>query len=454
MWRSISVGVCLAVCASLWGQAPVSFHKDIQPILSKQCTGCHMPSSKQSDLLLTDYAGFRTGGRKGASFAAGKPDESVVLSYLTGVTKPQMPFGGKPLPDDQIELFRRWIREGARDDTPAGAAVVAPAERKPVSYTAPPLVTAMAFSPDGRWLAVSGYHEILLADAEGKLAARLPGLSQRIHGLAFSPDGATLVAVGGDPARFGEVQVWDVAARKQRHSIVVSNDTMFGGSLSPDGKLVATGAADKSIRIFDVVSGKEIRRMDHHEDWVFGTVFGIDGKRLVTVGRDRAAKLTEVETGRFIENVNLLREPLSAIARHPKKDWVIIGGFDRHPYLYRMDRPRAMRIADDSTLIQKFPPLDATILAVAISPDGTRIAAAGETGDVRIYDAESGKLVARCGGHSGGIYAVQFHPNGTMLATGGFDGSIRFYDMGGKLARSFVAAPIEKAQPKTLAVRK
>ncbi len=425
---------------------PVSYSRQIRPILTRQCVACHQPQSKQSDLLLTTYDGFKQGGRKGAAFAPGKPEESVVLAYLSGKNKPQMPLGGKPLADDQIELFRRWIEQGGVNDAGAETAIAPPGTDKPVVYKSAPLITAFAFAPGGATIAVSGYHEILLASAEGKLVGRLPGLSMRIHSVSFTPDGKTLVAVGGNPANMGEVQIWDVASRKQRHSIVASTDTLFGGSLSPDGKLLACGAADKAIRIFDVENGKEIRRMDHHEDWVFQSVFGIDGKRLVTVGRDRAAKLSDVASGRFIENVNLIKEPLTAVVRHPKKDWVAVGGAERIPYLYRMDRPRAMRIADDSTLIQKFERQDGPILALALSPDGSKLGVGSEAGDVRVYDTETGKPVARCSGHQGGIYALQFTPDGAQLATGGFDGQLRFYDMTGKLAKAFVAAPLEVAR--------
>ena len=435
-----------ALAAGAWAQAPVSFSKDIKPILARQCLGCHQPASRQSDLSLASYPEFAAGGRKGAPFVAGEPEKSILLAYLTGEAKPQMPFGGKPLAAEQIDLFRRWIKEGAKDDSPAGAAPELSAPAKPPVYYSPPVITALAISPDGGTMAISGYHEILLHKSGGGLIARLPGLADRIHSLAFTPDGKTLVAVGGSPARFGEIQIWDPDARKQRHSIVVTNDTLFGASLSPDGSKLAVGGADKSIRIYDVASGKEIRKMDHHEDWVFGTVFGVDGKRLVSVGRDRAAKITDVATGAFLENANLLREPLAAVARHPKKDWILIGGEERVPYLYMMDRPRAMRIADDSTLIRKFDKQDGPILAVAISPDARYVAAGSAVGDVRIYDLETGELAGRCAGHRGGIYTVLFQPDGKRLVTAGFDGNVRMYDLAGNPQGSFVPVPLEKTE--------
>ena len=160
-------------------EEPVSYFKQIRPILQRQCQGCHQPASKQADLMLTSYETFKSGGRSGPTFVPGQPDQSLVVAYLKGVKQPRMPFGGEPLSSDQIELFRRWIGAGAEDDTPEAARETVVAGKAPV-YHAAPVITALAYSPDGTTLAVSGYREVLLHKADGsEMIDRLLGLSDR-----------------------------------------------------------------------------------------------------------------------------------------------------------------------------------------------------------------------------------------------------------------------------------
>jgi mono/diheme cytochrome c family protein len=440
-------GLLATLCAAgVYAQQPASgasYFREIRPIIQRSCQGCHQPAMKYGGLDLTRYESFVAGGNRGPAVKAGAPAESLILAYIKGERQPRMPFGSPPLADDQIELFRSWIAAGAKDDTPPEARESAAPDQPPVYHLAP-VITALAYSPDGSLLAVSGYREVLLHNADGSgLAARLVGLSDRIQSLKFSRDGKILVAAGGTPARFGEVQVWDVASRKLKHSITLSNDTVFGASLSPDGSRVAVGCADNTVRLVDTGTGKEVLKMSNHENWVLGTVFGADGKRLVSVGRDQAAKLTDASTGAFIENINALRGELAAVARHPTRDVILIGGTERIPYLYMMDRSASMKIADDSTLIRKFEIQDGGIFALAFSPDGSRIAVAGASDEVPIYQTDTGDRVATCKGQRG-TYAVAFSPDGERLATGGFDGKVRVYEVkSGKLARDFVPVPVQ-----------
>lgn len=437
----LGLSVCLFV--SIAGAAEVSYQRDIVPVLQRACQGCHQPNTKSSDLDLTTFAGLSAGGKRGPSAKPGAPSESLLVKYINGDAKPRMPLGQPPLPPADVDLIRRWIAEGAKDDSTASEA----RNEAPARYSQAPVITALAYSPDGSTIAVSAYREILLSPVTGNAPPRrLNGKAERLLSLAFSADGSLLIAGGGTPAQFGEVQVWDARAGKELKSVTLTSDTVFGASLSPDSSTIAVGAADNTVRILDVKTGKELHKMGAHENWVLGTVFSADGKKVVSVGRDRAAKLTESATGAFLENVNLLRGELTAVARHPKKDIVVIGGEDRIPYVYLMDRPKNMKIADDTTLIRQLERQDGPIFALAWSPDGQYIAVGGASPEVTVYDAESGKRVSACKGHSAGIYSLTWSPDSKTVATGGFDGQVRLYEVtSGKMAREFVPAPLETA---------
>ena len=442
-----TLGFILAVAANLPAAAP-SFSRDIQPILQKNCQGCHQPTSRMSGLDLTTFDGFSKGGKRGPAFVTQRPDESIVVRYLTAALQPRMPLGEPALPEAEIALVREWIRDGAKNDSLPETTEL----RTPV-YLQPPVITALRFSPDGSEIAVSGNGEVLIRMVDGGVDGtaplrRLMGSAERILAITYSSDGKLLIAGGGTPAQFGEVQIWDAKSGKLLRSARLTGDTLFGASLSPDESKIAVGGTDNSVHVIETASGKELYKISNHENWVLATVFGMDSKRLVSASGDRAAKLIDAASGAFLENVNLLRGELAAIARHPKKDIVVIGGTERIPYIYLLDRPRNMKIADDTTLVRKLERQDGAITALDWSPDGTRIAVAGAAPSVNLYDPETGERKASCKGHEAGIYAVAFSPDSAKLATGGFDGKVRIYRTADcALIRSFVPAPLSAGKP-------
>ncbi|HSI14386.1 MAG TPA: c-type cytochrome domain-containing protein, partial [Chthoniobacter sp.] len=230
--------------------APVSYFKKIRPILQAQCQGCHQPAKAKGGYVMTDFAKLVAGGEdcvkdKKQAIVAKDPEKSFLMQQITPKDgAAEMPPKKAPVPEADIQLIRRWIAEGAMDDTPANARQRFDAEHPPV-YQRPTVITSLDFSPDGSLLAVAGFHEVLLWKADGsELVARLIGLSERIQSVHFSPDGKRLAAVGGRPAQMGEVQIWDVEKRKLALSVPVGFDTVYGVSWSPDGKMVSFGCPD------------------------------------------------------------------------------------------------------------------------------------------------------------------------------------------------------------------
>ncbi|MBA4062832.1 MAG: hypothetical protein C0501_03835 [Isosphaera sp.] len=476
----------LALLAAAWAAPParaddpvkVSYFKDIRPILQQHCNGCHQPAKPQGGYVTTAHPDlFKAGERGKPGVVAGKPAASYLLDQVRpGKSgKPEMPKGRDPLTSEQVKLLTAWVQQGAADDTPASAKAVAVDADHPPKYSAPPVVTALAFAPDGTALAVTGYHEVLLYDtAKYDLKARLIGISERVQAVAYSPDGKKLAAVGGAPGRFGEVQVWNPETEKLLVSAPVTFDTLYGVSWSPDGKGLAFGCADNTVRAVDPLTGKQTLQMGTHSDWVLGTVYAQDGEHLVSVSRDMSMKLTEVDTQRFIDNVTsitpgALKGGLMALDRRPVKarrmtkvpqdeggkfvekvyDEVVVAGADGAPRLYKIHREVKRVIGDDANRIREYERMPGRVSGLAFNADGTRFAAASSLdgkGEVRVYDTEKGSKVV-CEKVSGPAYAVAWHPDGKLIASAGFDGAVWLHDPAtGKLVNSFVVLP--KSAPK------
>lgn len=433
--------------------APISFYRQVRPVLQRHCAGCHQPAKAGGKLVLTTFESLQKGGEQGAGFAAGDVEGSLLIEVISG-DKPLMPLKAPPLSKDQVATISQWIKEGAKNDTPPSVQDTISPENPPV-YASAPVISALAYSPDGKTLAVSGFREILLHNADGSgLAGRLVGQSQRITSLMYSPDGNLLAATGGSPSLFGEVQFWNVADRKLARSAAFTTDTLFGGCFSKDGTLFAFGGADNSARIIRVADMEQILKFDAHADWVMATTFSQDAKHMITVSRDRSMKLSVVENGQFVDNITsitpgALKGGLLSLRRHPQRDELLVGGSDGEPKLYKMLRTEARRIGDDANRIRSYPAMPGRIFALDFSGDGSRFVAgssSGESGFVRIYSTDDAKLLFELPGHTRGIFSVAFSPDGKRVATGGFDGKVRIFDAEtGALVKDFVPVEITPA---------
>src|SRR2546428_2827072 len=202
---------------------PVSFSKDLAPILAKKCVACHGPEKSKGHFRLDSFDWLmKAGESKSAPVVPSQPEKSELVRRLSAKDEDdRMPQKDDPLPAEHIALIERWIKDGAKfDGADPKAPLVrlipkAPHPAPPAVYRHPVPVTALAFNPDGNELAVGGYHELTIwKPSDGKLLRRIRNVAQRTHSVDYGPVGALLAAGGGSPGQLGEVAFFNPTNRR------------------------------------------------------------------------------------------------------------------------------------------------------------------------------------------------------------------------------------------------
>jgi WD40 repeat protein len=204
-----------------------------------------------------------------------------------------------------------------------------------------------------------------------------------------------------------------------------------GIAFSPDGRLLASGGDDCTIRLWDVATGREVRRCGENQLRVISVAFLPDGQRLATGGKDGII-LWEVATGKQHRRLGAPGVTAYGVAVSP--DGAVLASAHGNE-VYWWD------VASGKLLLQEFRDKSQQMLKVAYSPDG-RVLAVGCSGCPRLLDPASGKELRRLSGIPPGIALspgpIAFSGDGKRLAYGGFDHRVRLWDVeSGRLIHPF-----------------
>ena len=266
-------------------------------------------------------------------------------------------------------------------------------------------VWAVAFSPDGAWVATGssdGSARVFDA-ATGVARARLDH-GRAVWAVAFSPDGAWVATGSSD----GSARVFDAATGAERARLD-HRGTVESVAFSPDGAWVAAGSLGGSVRVFDAATGVERARLDHDVP-VRAVAFSPDGAWVATGSSDGSARVFDAATG--AERARLdHRGTVESVAFSPDGAWVAAGSLGG-----------SVRVFDAATGVERVRLNHGlSVWSVAFSPDGAWVAAGSLDGSARVFDAATGAERARLN-HGLSVWSVAFSPDGAWVATGSLDG--------------------------------
>ena len=286
-------------------------------------------------------------------------------------------------------------------------------------------VSSVAYNPDGKTFATTGgKHAVRLWDSTTHQLKSVFGWEWAPQTIAFSPNSNQIATAGLSD----EVRLWDANTGEQLAVFKEHTEAIESLDFSPDGKTLVSGDRDGLVVLWDLTKNQQKYVFKGHQrgnkfnlyEWVNDVAFNPDGQSLVTASPEVILLWNTTD-----------REYIEIKAEKPGHRCCI----DIHPYgsLLAVGRDDGVFLWDATTgkKIAKLEGHRSTVISVAFSPDAKILASGGGGSDNKIilWDITTTQEIATLSGHTDGVRSVAFSPDSNTLVSGSWDGTALIWDI-------------------------
>lgn len=283
----------------------------------------------------------------------------------------------------------------------------------PLVRAAAPPITAIAFTPD---------HSAVVIGSQAGLKVRswpalepvetLPTELTNIHDLTFSPDGKTLVVVGGIPAEYGTVELFRWPDRELIRRFSPHDDLIYAVDWRSNSQAFALASGDQRMSLHAIASTESKQMLEGHSRGVLAVALLPDGK-VLTAGVDATIRLWDTNDGTSLRTFTNHTRPINDLKRRPTNDSNAL--------------PMVASCSDDRTVrfwqptigrLVRFARLDSTPLAIAWTGDGRMLWAACRDGRVRAVNPENAAVEHDLPAIDGPAYSLAVASDGSLVVAG------------------------------------
>ena len=237
-----------------------------------------------------------------------------------------------------------------------------------------------------------------------------------IREIQYAPDGRTLASGSRD----NTIRLWDPVTGEQEQTLAGNTNSVLSVAFSPDGRTLASGAVDKTVRLWDPVTSELKRRITGHPDMVFSVAFSPDGRTLASGAEDATVRLWDPVTGELKRTLTGHSNVVSNVAFSPDGQTLASGAGDGTVGLWDV-----VTGEQKQTLRGHMHWVE----SIAFSPDGSTLASGAREKTIRLWDVVTGEQKRTLTGHMHWVKSIAFSPDGRTLASGAGDDPVCLWDV-------------------------
>lgn len=245
----------------------------------------------------------------------------------------------------------------------------------------------------------------------------LVGHSGEVNTVAISPDGKTIASGSDDKT----VKLWQLNGGKEIRTLNSHSDWVYSVAISPNGETLVSGSKDNTVKVWDLKIGKELLNLKDHKGLVNTVAISADNQNIASGSYDTTIKIWNRKTGQLIRTLTGHSAPVLSVAFSPNNRTLVSGSVDKTAKVWDWQTGKEIRSLNGHS---------GDVNSIALSPDGQLVASVSDDKSIKVWDVNTGReLRTFTGEHTADINSVAFRPNGKILATGSDDKTVRLWNL-------------------------